>query len=58
MATMQTDFKHLVTVKPSYCYECGYWKYGKCNGPGYQTSKDSRSCRQAVSKRDLRRAGY
>lgn len=57
MATMQTDFKHLITVKPKYCFECGHWRSNRCN-VGYTTNEESRSCKQAISRKDLKKAGY
>jgi hypothetical protein len=52
--TLQTLDSYL-PIKPKFCYECGFWRFNQCK-IGYTNNKNSKSCRQAISKKDLKKA--
>ena len=43
--------------KPETCAECGHFRYFMCR-VGYSITEDSKTCRQAIAKIDVKKADY
>jgi len=56
VADPQVSLTSYIPEKPQYCFSCGFWRFNSCK-IGYITREDSKACKQAILRKDLKKAG-